>query len=151
MRERTLRERLLQISLFRGEGTELFADCKQISMPLFAGNVDAMPDALDEDEVSLLISRAHLCRRSSHETSMVELCLLQRKLTECIREQYQNLILEELRDQHECILREQRAFGIRITASAGEMKTSSRAMQGRCILSSHEASSVLAVVTTRRV
>jgi hypothetical protein len=116
MRERTLCERLLQISFYRGEGVELFGDCKQIFMPLFDENAEVMTDILDEDAVSLLLSRAHLYSRLSHNGPAKEIRVLEQKLKECIREQYQDLVVEELQHQHACILRDETPLDMRIAS-----------------------------------
>jgi len=129
MRERTLCERLLQISFFRGEGVELFGDCKQIFMPLFDENTDGATDVLDEDAVSLLLSQAHLYGRRSHGVSAMEVYLLEQKLQKCIRDQYQDLILEELQHRHACILRDVIALDTRMATRADNVALSSRTVK----------------------
>ena len=102
MRQRTLQERLLQISFFRGEGSELFADCSSIFVPLF-GMDEATFVQANESSISLLLTQARLRRRKDTTSDAIGVQLLEKQLLECIRGHYKNHIFHELKTQRDRI------------------------------------------------
>ena len=102
MRVRTLEECLLQVAFFAADGDEDYADCRSVFLPLFDGDTTAH-DLADEVGLSLQLSQAHLRKRMFH-SALLEVQLLQVKLTECIRAQYKHLVYRELQDERGRIL-----------------------------------------------
>ena len=102
MRMRTLEECLMQTAFFASEGEEVYGNCQSVFLPLFEGGTPAH-DTTDEVGLSLQLSRAYL-RRNMSRSALLDVDLLEARLTDCIRAQYMHLVYQELRDERGRIL-----------------------------------------------